>query len=449
MTRHRGDRARPRRIAIAVGLIAVFTVATAAARETTATDRLREFFRAANHVLADPALAERPYERLGAIRLLVLDLVDFRAAASSALGPAWQARSAEERERFVGLFTELLQSSLLSRVRSRARLDGGLAITYAGEVKEPDGVTVHTELTTRTGDEITVGFVMARSGARWMVHDVVVEGVSLVANYRAQFQRVLQRESFTALVAEMRDRVDAVDAPVTPVLRQTAMAVPARTDVVAPVPAPAVDPAAPPMPVPAPVIASPASGPPPRPAGLPAVRAVVGAGSRRSPAPLAPAHGSAVALAVPPSALPLTPPVAAAPERQPATIRPATMAPRPEADELSFPPSPGPSPAVITSPAADPPAAATAVPARGVARKAPRPTTYWVQVGAYYGVAAATRAAAALRDHAVTLVTTPGPGPSPLLRVLLGPFARRADAVLTLRALKGRGVDGFLARGPE
>jgi hypothetical protein len=64
-------------------------------------------------------------------------------------------------------------------------------------------------------------------------------------------------------------------------------------------------------------------------------------------------------------------------------------------------------------------------------------------------VAAATRAAAALRDHAVTLVTTPGPGPSPLLRVLLGPFARRADAVLTLRALKGRGVDGFLARGPE
>jgi hypothetical protein len=72
-----------------------------------------------------------------------------------------------------------------------------------------------------------------------------------------------------------------------------------------------------------------------------------------------------------------------------------------------------------------------------------------VQVGAFYGVEAATRAAAALRDHAVTLVTTPRPGPSPLLRVLLGPFARRADAVFTLRTLKARGFDGFLAGGPE
>ncbi len=432
MARHRRGVARRQLVALAVGLFAALTVASAAAEEATATDRLREFFRAANHALADPALEERPYDRLGAIRLLVLDLVDFRAAAAAALGPAWQARSADEREQFVRLFTELLQSSLLSRVRSRARLEGGLAINYTGEVKDYDGVTVRTEMTTRTGDEISVGFAMARSGAGWRVRDVVVEGVSLVANYRAQFQRVLQRESFAELVAEIRDRVDtvaaAIEAPGPPTpAAQTATAAPVKLQAGTPPLASTAAPG-PPPPLAVPVAASPAPASLASAPALPSIAAAVRTATA-APVPVVRTTGSAVAMIIPPAALPLAPPVVVAPEPETTTTAPTTPDLELATDEVSFPSS------------------ATATSARVVEWKLPRPTTYWVQVGAFHGVEAATRAAVALREHAVTLVTTPGS--SPVLRVLLGPFVRRADAVLMLRSLKGRGFDGFLAERPE
>jgi phospholipid transport system substrate-binding protein len=469
MARHRDANARRLRLPVLVVLVILLTLAGLgppwagpAAAQETATDRLRGFFGAVNRILADPALDDRPYERLGRVRELILDLVDFRAAAGAALGPAWQERSGPEREQFVPLFSELLQSSLLLRVRSRARLEGGLAVTYAAEVREPDGVTVPTWIATRAGDEFTVAFRMTRPGTRWMVRDAVVEGVSLIGNYRAQFQRLLQRQSFADLMAEMRGRLEAtgsaIEVPVPPAPR-IASATPA------PLPAaPAPLPAAPVVvsPAPVPVLEPPASAPAvvrsasPLPSGVrtvPPVASVADTDHPR-PAPVLPATGSAVAMVIPPLTLPLTPPVVAIPT--PAATEPPRL---PTAtSEPSTPQGPAASPAVASARVADVassapevdrvvvPAPATAAPGAAAA-KAARPPGYWIQVGAFRGTDAAARVAAALRDQAITLVTTPGP--SPLLRVLLGPFARRADALLTLRAVRARGFDGFLAAGPD
>jgi phospholipid transport system substrate-binding protein len=201
MLRHRW---RGACVAIALGLT---LTGVASATAGSPTDRVREFFASANRIIVDPAYDGRPEGRLTALRQLVTEMVDFRNAATLALGPEWSARSASERDEFVHLFTDLLETSVFASVGARARIDGGITVTYIGEAKDHDATVVMTTLLTRSGRELSIGYRMALQQGGWVVHDVVVDGVSLVENYRAQFQKFMQRSSYAGLVSEMRTRI--------------------------------------------------------------------------------------------------------------------------------------------------------------------------------------------------------------------------------------------------
>jgi phospholipid transport system substrate-binding protein len=192
------------RLTVALTLLVVSAAPVLAG---TPTERIREFFGGVNRVIADPGYDERPQERFGALRRLVVDVVDFRNAAVLALGPEWGPRTPAEREEFIRYFGDLLQTSVFASVGSRARVDNGLVVTYIGEVSDQDGATVSTSVLTRSGGEMGVGYRMLARDGRWMVYDVVVDGVSLIENYRAQFQKVIHRSSYPALINEMRARI--------------------------------------------------------------------------------------------------------------------------------------------------------------------------------------------------------------------------------------------------
>jgi phospholipid transport system substrate-binding protein len=202
-------------VAIALMLVLVLVSALSASAGAP-TERIREFFASVNRVIADPSFDDRPQERLLALRGLVVEIVDFRSAAAVALGPAWAARTTAERDEFGRLFTDLLQTSVFSSVGRRARIDNGLTVTYIGELADRDGQTVATSVLTRSGGEMAVGYRMALRQGRFMVHDVVIDGVSLVDNYRAQFQKVIQRSSYAGLVGEMRARIADLRGPGAP-----------------------------------------------------------------------------------------------------------------------------------------------------------------------------------------------------------------------------------------
>jgi phospholipid transport system substrate-binding protein len=155
-------------------------------------------------------------ERMTALHRLVAEIVDFRSAAVIALGPEWSARTARERDEFARLFADLLQASVFGSVGARARLDNGLSVTYIGELDDRNGVTVATAVLTRSGGEMAVGYRMALRDARFMVHDVVIDGVSLVDNYRAQFERMMARSSYAGLVNEMRARLADIGRSTAP-----------------------------------------------------------------------------------------------------------------------------------------------------------------------------------------------------------------------------------------
>jgi phospholipid transport system substrate-binding protein len=161
-------------------------------------------------VLTDPGLRGpgREQERHAAVRKIAEENFDLGEMARRALGPHWRGRTEAERAEFVTLFGELLDRAYFTRIAAYS----GETITVLGDVIDGDLATVRTRIVTRQGTETPVDYRMLRRGDRWMVYDVLIEGVSLVANYRAQFNKIIQTSSYPALADKLRAK-----APVVPV----------------------------------------------------------------------------------------------------------------------------------------------------------------------------------------------------------------------------------------
>ena len=168
------------------------------------TDQLRTQIDRAVKVLEDPELRKdgRQRERRTAVRQIANDIFDFSETAKRSLARHWAPRSQAERDEFVGLFTDLLERSYISKIE----LYGGEKIQYVGESIEGEGAVVRTKLITKQGTEIPIDYRMLRRGDKWLVYDVVIEGVSLISNYRTQFNKIITTSSFEDLMKKMRTK---------------------------------------------------------------------------------------------------------------------------------------------------------------------------------------------------------------------------------------------------
>jgi phospholipid transport system substrate-binding protein len=95
---------------------------------------------------------------------------------------------------------------------SKIELYSGEPIQYLGERVDGDLATVATRIITKNGTEVPIDYRMLKRGDRWLVFDVSIEGVSLVANYRSQFNTIMQTASYAELVKKMRARVEELRA---------------------------------------------------------------------------------------------------------------------------------------------------------------------------------------------------------------------------------------------
>lgn len=201
---------RLRLVMVALGTVAWLLACVTAVNAGPATDTVRATFAEANKIITDPATADRPYERLAAIRTLFSRVFDFRGAAERALGREWHARTLAEQRDFTHVFGDFVQRGFVFWLASVAEVDGnggGVTVYYAGESLDRDRAAVQTTILARGGRQIRLDHDMVYQGKRWMVRDVTIEGISLVANYRAQFDRVMRGSSYRDLIARMRERV--------------------------------------------------------------------------------------------------------------------------------------------------------------------------------------------------------------------------------------------------
>ena len=154
--------------------------------------------------LEDPELKKegKSKDRRSAVRRIANEIFDFGETARRSLGRHWQPRTPAERDEFILIFSDLLERSYISKVE----LYGGEKIQYLGDSIEGEQAKVQTRLVTRAGSEIPIEYRMHRKGDRWLVYDVIIEGVSLIANYRSQFNKIIQTSSYQELVRKMKTK---------------------------------------------------------------------------------------------------------------------------------------------------------------------------------------------------------------------------------------------------
>ena len=182
------------------GLVLGLGVAPAGAGEPT--DQLRTQLERVLKTVQDPELkkAGRLAERQ-AVRRIADEIFDFPDTAKRALARHWAQRTPAERQEFVALFADLFEHAYLSKVE----LYQGERVTYLGDTVEGNEALVRTQFATKQGSQVNVDYRMQRgSSGRWLVYDVLIEGVSLIDNYRTQFNSVILRSSYPELIKKLK-----------------------------------------------------------------------------------------------------------------------------------------------------------------------------------------------------------------------------------------------------
>jgi phospholipid transport system substrate-binding protein len=182
-------------------LAAGIAVASATAWAGPATDQVKGAVDRVLKLVTDPELKkpQNAEKRRGQIREVARQLFDFEEMSKRSMARHWAPLKPEQKKRFTELFSDLLENSYVSKIESY----GGEKIVYLPEQVDGDITIVKSKLVTQKGTEIPIDYRLQKDGDRSEVYDVVIEGVSLVANYRSQFNKVITQSSFDELIKKM------------------------------------------------------------------------------------------------------------------------------------------------------------------------------------------------------------------------------------------------------
>jgi outer membrane protein OmpA-like peptidoglycan-associated protein len=195
-------------------LLAVMLCSGTASAGSSGRAQIEEFLRRATAILSEGTDADRARDE---VRVLAHALFDGRRAARSALGAEWEKRSGAEREEFSRIFTAVLERAYVEMVRARLPRDRPPAVhVVAEDITGHRTATVRTRVQAKDSSDVRIDYLMTRPDAEWLVHDIVIDGVSLVENYGAQFARVLRTSSYAELVERLLTMAGAGE-PITAV----------------------------------------------------------------------------------------------------------------------------------------------------------------------------------------------------------------------------------------
>ena len=166
------------------------------------TDQLREGIERVFKILRDPDMAgdKNVLRRQAAVLAAAGTVFDFGEMAKRALGQHWAARTSAERTQFIALFTDLIQHSYINKVDQHS----GAKVTFTNETIDGDLAAVRTAIPLNNGKEMPLEYRMHNAAGRWQVYDLSLDGISLVSNYRAQFNKIIRIDSYETLVTKLQ-----------------------------------------------------------------------------------------------------------------------------------------------------------------------------------------------------------------------------------------------------
>ena len=193
---------------VAAVLLVCLTGEPATAGE--ATDAMKGTIDEVLRILADQSLKQpaKANERRQLLERVVGERFDYEEMSRRSLGTSWATLSEKDKHEFVSLFQTLLVNTYADKIESYT----GDGVQYINERTEKEYAEVRTKvLTGKT--EIPLDYRLLHKGSAWRVYDVVVDGVSLVNNYRGQFSKILRNGSYADLIDQLRKKSEKIKSP--------------------------------------------------------------------------------------------------------------------------------------------------------------------------------------------------------------------------------------------
>ena len=186
-------------LTLMTGLTLAFTVMSHAGN--TPTDDVRASVDAMLEILQNEQLDKEG--KRTQMSALINKRFDFRAMSQRTLATNWKKTTDEEKQQFVALFSQLIENSYIGKIESYTNEK----VDYPGEKVKGRKAIVETLIITSSGD-VPVNYKVYQKGDQWLVYDVVIEGVSLISNYRSSYQEIVKKEGFDGLLTKMQAKID-------------------------------------------------------------------------------------------------------------------------------------------------------------------------------------------------------------------------------------------------
>lgn len=141
------------------------------------------------------------------MRKVINGRFDFRAMSQSTLATNWKKASKEQQQEFVTLFSQLIENTYIGRVEAYT----DEKVDYPGEKVKGKKAVVATLILTASAD-IPIDYkVYQKKNGEWWVYDVIIEGISLISNYRSSYRDIVSKEGVDGLLAKMRDKLKELE----------------------------------------------------------------------------------------------------------------------------------------------------------------------------------------------------------------------------------------------
>jgi phospholipid transport system substrate-binding protein len=160
----------------------------------------------ATQVLKDPTLKapDKKKERIERLKEVINPIFDYEEMARRTLGQYWRRRTPAEQEEFAKLFRAFLEKIYSDKVD----LYEGEKITFGRETIDQDYAQVESTVINQKGEATSVVYRLKRTDGKWKVYDAIVENISIVNNYRSQFDRVISKSSYEELKKMLREKAE-------------------------------------------------------------------------------------------------------------------------------------------------------------------------------------------------------------------------------------------------
>ena len=190
---------------VVISLMINLTVVSVCFAGSEITNKLKNTINKVISTLNDEALKNDLPARRAILRNTINEQFNYRQMVMRSLAKNWDVRSAEEQQLFIALFKSLLENSYANKLESFSNEK----INYLDEVVKGEYALVKTEVV-RKATTVGVDYKLVRENGVWQVYDFVIEGVSMVRNYRAQFTKIIHKHSYEVLVQKLTDKINVL-----------------------------------------------------------------------------------------------------------------------------------------------------------------------------------------------------------------------------------------------